>query len=282
VQAVVEWLEEAAASGHAAMALMLPLYFLLRGRTPEALLAYARLCPPAPASQQQADLADLLTEAARVLPAPQRALVVAVRGGDAAPSLLPVGEEGAEGGERQRGGVALTGSLPAVAADVAPAMLAVGSSPTTAPLVGSVPVILQRAQRAAAAASAAGATGGGADHGAASWQQPGQEQQQQRAAPLLVFGQQQAQAQEQRQRQGQRVMGRGGLGPADGEAVDMEQLQEEEEDMEEAEERSFARFGEVHGGGGGAGHELERVLGLGAATGKGKRRHMPRGGSAYR
>ena len=55
---------------------MLPLYFLLRGRTPEALHAYARHCPRTPATQQQLELQALLTEAARMLPAPQVRLLL--------------------------------------------------------------------------------------------------------------------------------------------------------------------------------------------------------------
>lgn len=178
LQAAVAWLEAQAAGGTVEAALMLPIFYLLRGRTPEALHAYARHCPRTPSTQQQQDLAALLTEAARLLPAPQRALLV--RQG-AAPALLP-----AEAGDgEEAAGVALVGGgIPDVAAEGAAArpLVSVGPTAAEAPLVGSIPVLLEQQRLAAAAAhtaadgDAAAAGGGGgaaAEHkGAAQQPQP--------------------------------------------------------------------------------------------------------------
>lgn len=156
LQAAVSWLEAQAAGGTAEAALMLPIYYLLRGRTPEALHAYARHCPRTPATQQQQDLAALLTEAARLLPAPQRALIVQQ---GTVPALLP--SEGGDGEEAA--GVALVGgAIPDVAAEGAAArpLVAVGPSAAQAPLVGSIPVLLEHQRLAAAAAQAATASDG--------------------------------------------------------------------------------------------------------------------------
>ena len=153
---------------------MLPIYFLLRGRTPEALHAYAAHCPRTPTTQQQLDLAALLSEAARTLPAPQRALIVQ-RG--AASALAPAG--GSSGGAA---GVALTAGLPALAGDVAPALLSLGPSPAQAPLVGSIPVMMEQQRLAtAAAASAAAAAARAAAEAACGGQQQAQ---------AMLFGQQ--------------------------------------------------------------------------------------------
>jgi hypothetical protein len=178
----VGWLEAQAAGGQLEAALMLPIYFLLRGRTPEALHAYATHCPRTPTTQQQLDLAALLAEAARTLPAPQRALIVQH---GAAPALTPA--DGSSGGEAA--GVALAAGLPALAGDVAPALLSVGPSPGQAPLVGSIPVLLEQQRLAAAAAAAAAAAR--AAEAAGTKRQAGGGGGQQQAQPML-FGQQNA------------------------------------------------------------------------------------------
>ena len=49
LQVVCGWLAGQASSHHPQCGLILVLYYLLRGRTPEALLAYAQHCPPAAA-----------------------------------------------------------------------------------------------------------------------------------------------------------------------------------------------------------------------------------------
>ncbi|PRW59389.1 E3 ubiquitin- ligase HOS1 [Chlorella sorokiniana] len=180
-QAAVAWLEVQAAGGTIEAALMLPIYYLLRGRTPEALHAYARFCPRTPATQAQQELAALLTEAARLLPAPQRALIVQQ---GAAPALLP-----AEGGDgEEAAGVALIGgSIPDVTAEGAAArpLVAVGPTAAEAPLVGSIPVLLEQQRLAVAAdqtASDGEAAAGGAGGGGAAAAQKGSAQQ---AQPML-------------------------------------------------------------------------------------------------
>ena len=234
---------------------MLPLYYLLRGRTPEALHAYAAHCPQPAASREQQELAGLLAEAARMLPAPQRALVV-VHG--APPALRQAGEEA--------GGVALMGAVPdlAPAGSAAPALVSVGPSLAEAPLVGSIPVLLEQQRLAAAAAqpAAEGEQGGGG--GAAAGGTAAQQRAQNQPQPML-FGQPAGGA-----AGGRRQHAADGA-PAAGAGFGAAAASPLDEPMAPA---------------GPAGrHEMDRVLGLGgtpgggARGGKGKRRL---GGSAYR
>ena len=259
------WLEAQAAGGQLEAALMLPIFFLLRGRTPEALHAYATHCPRTPTTQQQLDLAALLAEAARTLPAPQRALIVQQ---GAAPALTPA--DGSSGGEAA--GVALTAGLPALAGDVAPALLSVGPSPGQAPLVGSIPVLLEQQRLAAAAAAAAAAARAAAEAAGTERQAAGGGQQQ--AQPML-FGQQSA------------AGARGG-----GAATPPSSFFGNQAGASAAAGDEMPLSGVFPAAGGSApGHEFDRVLGLSpapmaAAAGqtpgggaKGKRRW---GGSAYR
>ena len=87
----------------------------------------------------------------------------------------------------------LMAGIHAVATDAAPALLSVGPSPAQAPLVGSVPVLLEQQRREAAAGVAAADAEGGSGGKAAQQQQQQQQpmarsQQQQQPAPML-FGQ---------------------------------------------------------------------------------------------
>jgi hypothetical protein len=263
------WLEAQAAGGQLEAALMLPIYFLLRGRTPEALHAYATHCPRTPTTQQQLDLVALLTEAARTLPAPQRALIVQQR---AAPALATAdGSTGSDGGSA---GVALTGGLPALAGDVAPALLSVGPSPGQAPLVGSIPVLLEQQRLAAAAAATSTAARVAAEAAGSERQVAGGGGQQ--AQPML-FGQQGS------------AGARGSVAAAPSSSFFGNQAGTAAGAGEEL--PLSGAFAGAGGGGGASGHEFDRVLGLSpapmaAAAGqtpgggaKGKRRW---GGSAYR
>jgi hypothetical protein len=249
LQEVLGWLEREAAEGQAYAALMIPLYHLLRGRTPQALLEYSRRCPAAPTSPQQADLAALLAAAAGALPAPQRALAVATAPG-AAPALLPATEQDAA---RGAAGVRLMEKVAEVArAELAPAMLAVGPTPTEAPLVGSVPALLERQREASAAAAAREAA-------------PTQAQQA-REAPVSLFGQPAAGAAHASEARA----GAGGVFGAAGDDAD-------------AEAAAGVPAGSWAAAAGPA-HEFDRVLGLaapgGTPGGRGKRRYF--GGGARR
>ena len=127
------WLEARAKAGEPSAGLLLALYYLMRGRTPEALLAYNRLCPARPATVEQAQVLKLLAGAARMLPAPQRALVV--REGDAAALLVP------DAAAEDQQGTSLVARLPELATD-APRLVSVGPTLSESPLVGSVPVVV--------------------------------------------------------------------------------------------------------------------------------------------
>ncbi len=157
--AAVAWL--AAAAGEVPQAgLMLSLFYLIRGRAPEALAAYAAHCPAADVDgggeeemeeggrlgELRAQLAALLGAAARALPAPQAGLATRRA---AAPALRAAGADGA-------GGAApLAAGLPGAGAPAAPALVAEGPSLAATPFVGSV------AAMAAGARAARGAGGGG-------------------------------------------------------------------------------------------------------------------------
>lgn len=244
-QAAISWLEGQAREGTQEAALMLPLFFLLRGRTPEALHAYAAHCPQPPASREQQELSGLLAEAARMLPPPQRALVVQL---GPTPALLRAAA--GQGGE-EAGGVALMGALPDLspAGSAAPALVSVGPSLSEAPLVGSIPVLLEQQRLAAAAAQPAAQDseqgGDVSPRGAAAQQRLQQPQ------PML-FGRPAG--------EGAPAAGGGGFGAA----------------------TAASPMDEPMAPAGPAGrHEMDRVLGLGGTPrgAKGKRRL---GGSAYR
>lgn len=221
---------------------MLPTFFLLRGRTSEALHAYSRLCPRAPASQQQHELAALLAEAARMLPAQQRALVVQ-RGATAA--LLPA----AAGGSREEGaGIPLMAGVIATAGDVAPALLSVGPTAAQAPLVGSVPALLEQQRLAAAAAGGEKAASSAA------------QQQEAQAAQPRLFGPAPAGQPQPAVAVPAAAPGFGAAGLAAAEAV-----------------QEFAPASAAA-----SGHEFDRVLGLAIASRPGGRSKRRFGGSAFR
>lgn len=246
-QAVVSWLEAQAAGGRAEAALMLPLFYLLRGRTPEALHAYSRLCPGAPTSQQQQELAVLLAEAARMLPAQQRALMVQ-RG--AAPALLPASSGGAA---EEGAGVPLMAGVAPVAADVAPALLSVGPSAAQAPLVGSVPAALEQQRLSAAAAADSRAAPAAA--------KPEARQPEAQGVQPMLFG---PAATGQHGAAPVPPAAASGFGAAGFVAVD--------KTMQEV----------VPANGQAGGHEFDRVLGLATAPRQGGRSKRRFGGSAYR
>ena len=230
---------------------MLPIYYLLRGRTPEALHAYARLCPRTPATQQQQDLAALLTEAARLLPAPQRALIVQQ---GAAPALLPA--QGGDG-EEPAGVALLGGGIAEVAAEGAAArpLVAVGPTAAEAPLVGSIPVLLERQRLVAAAAQTASdgdAAAGGSSGGAAAAQKGTSQQPQ----PMLFSAPAAGSA------AAPPVPSTGGFGAASAAAA-----------APPADVAMLPATGA---------HEFDRVLGLAPAAGGGGRSKRRWGGSAYR
>lgn len=152
--AVAAWLERAAVGGHSQAGLLLSLFHLMRGRVPEALLAYNRLCPAARASTEQAQVLELLRSTASMLPPAQRALVV--RQGSA-PALL-VGEDSDETcGEMEMGDTgALLARLPELVVEDMPRLVAVGPDEARAPLVGSVPVLVNGSQAETVAATSAG------------------------------------------------------------------------------------------------------------------------------
>lgn len=142
--------------------LMLTLYYLLRGRTVEALTAYARFgrtCTAASAPEladAKAQLEGLLAASARLLPEAQRALVVA---SGPVPELRTGGEDGVEDAMEIGGGVSVATVVPGVEAPIMSPLLSVGPSPSEAPLVGGVTVmgVAQQAKQGGAHAAASGA-----------------------------------------------------------------------------------------------------------------------------
>jgi hypothetical protein len=148
--AAVAWLEHSARSVPQA-GLMLSLFYLMRGRTPEALRTFAALCPPGAGAGDESDgnsgrlaelrgeLQALLRGAAEGLPAVQRALVV---GRAPAPGL-----RAAEGAEEGGAGVALAAAVPGLDAGGLPALLAEGPTLAETPLVGSIPALSAAGRR---------------------------------------------------------------------------------------------------------------------------------------
>ncbi|GAB4815684.1 hypothetical protein N2152v2_002730 [Parachlorella kessleri] len=198
-QVACGWLASEAPS-HPQCGLILVLYYLLRGRTPEALLAYAQHCPPEPAGEDgtaQGHLEELLRQAGSALPAVQRALALreapepALRSADDPGAAQQGTADGAEGGH---GSLPLAAAVPGLPTDGQAPILTEGPSLLRAPLVGSVPALLalrdwQRAQQEGAAAVAALAPGEAAGApapppvlGAAAAASQAQAQSQQRAA----------------------------------------------------------------------------------------------------
>jgi hypothetical protein len=192
--AAVAWLQRSAArNGVPQAGLMLSLFYLMRGRTPEALHAFATHCPPPAAAGEDAPAADgraarlaelraqleaLLHAAARMLPAPQRALVVA-HGACPALRVSQGGDDADDDNEGLAGSVALAAAVLGLDAGGMPAVVSTGPSPATAPLVGSIPDLASGARRSGAADAAGAAEEGGAAPGGPA-----------AVAPLL-FGQQQ-------------------------------------------------------------------------------------------
>jgi hypothetical protein len=149
--ALISWLQRSMHSMPSA-GIILTLYFLMRGRTPEALLAYAQFGRQATAmaaggaaaadgsSLEEAcgHVEELLRAASRTMPAAQRALVV---GTAAEPALRFSAEDhdmlAADGGVGG-GGIALASALPGLDTGGLPTLLSVGPTPAEAPLVGSV------------------------------------------------------------------------------------------------------------------------------------------------
>ena len=153
--ALISWLEGSTQSMPQA-GLILTLYFLMRGRTPEALLAYAKATRKNggdgggddEVETARLQLEELLRAAARTMPAAQRALVVGTA--REAALILPGGSGGASGEESDAagGGIALSSALPGGllletngggggGGGVTP-ILSVGRTPVEAPLVGGV------------------------------------------------------------------------------------------------------------------------------------------------
>uniref|UniRef100_A0A1D2ACK0 ELYS-like domain-containing protein n=1 Tax=Auxenochlorella protothecoides TaxID=3075 RepID=A0A1D2ACK0_AUXPR len=111
-EAALAWLS-AQAGSHPPAAAMWALYYLERGRTPEALFAYAHAFPPGPpTSEPQAQLVALLERAARDLPTVYASLVVRVDPGARGPSLRPLSGGDDEQGAGERTDVALGFALP--------------------------------------------------------------------------------------------------------------------------------------------------------------------------
>ncbi|KFM23105.1 E3 ubiquitin-protein ligase HOS1 [Auxenochlorella protothecoides] len=111
-EAALAWLS-AQAGSHPPAAAMWALYYLERGRTPEALFAYAHAFPPGPpTSEPQAQLVALMERAARDLPTVYASLVVRVDPGARGPSLRPLSGGDDEQGAGERTDVALGFALP--------------------------------------------------------------------------------------------------------------------------------------------------------------------------
>jgi Nuclear pore complex assembly len=168
--ALISWLQRSTHSMPSA-GIMLTLYFLMRGRTPEALLAYAQygkhaaagaamvggavgaLSPSSSSSLVEArrHVEELLRAACRTMPAAQRALVVGIA---SEPALRfsgedqeMLGEESGEGGGggADGGGTALVSALPGLDTGGLPMLISVGPTATEAPLVGGVMTAIARA-----------------------------------------------------------------------------------------------------------------------------------------
>ncbi len=153
--ALISWLQRSTHSMPSA-GIILTLYLLMRGRTPEALLAYSLYGKQAAAAAGAEEICghveELLRAACRTMPAAQRALVV---GTAAEPALLFSAEDqamvAADGGDgvggfgNAGGGTALVSALPGLDTGGLPMLISVGPTSAEAPLVGGVMTSLARA-----------------------------------------------------------------------------------------------------------------------------------------
>ena len=148
---LTNWLAETTAT-IPQCALLLCLYYLIRGRTPEALLAYAQHCEALPGSNPElregcVRVEELLRAAAKMMPAAQRALVVGTTHGGA----VCIRTSTSTDVEVERGeGVALVSVLPGLDAGGLPSVVTAAPVPSQAPLVGSVFVSTAAASNATA------------------------------------------------------------------------------------------------------------------------------------
>lgn len=149
--ALLSWLQRSIDSMPSA-GIILTLYYLMRGRTPEALLTYAKygthvaemtgtsavLDSSSSMKKVCGQVEELLRAACRIMPAAQRALVV----GTAAEPALRFSEEDQEkmiiDGGVHSGGIALVSALPGLDTGGLPTLISVGPTDAEAPLVGGV------------------------------------------------------------------------------------------------------------------------------------------------
>ena len=136
--ALLTWLQNASSSFPQA-GLLLTIYLLIRGRSPEALLAYAEYGRAAQEDQSLAtacsQLEDLLRAAARMMPAAQRALVVA----SAPETALVLPSQGRDVPMVEVGaGVAVASALQGLETGNIPSLVSMGPSHVEAPLVGGI------------------------------------------------------------------------------------------------------------------------------------------------
>lgn len=151
--ALISWLQRSIHSMPSA-GIILTLYLLMRGRTPEALLAYAQYGKQAAVLASTAgtvgdgdsslkeacgQVEELLRAAYRTMPVAQRALVVSTA---AEPALRFSAEDQeiiiADGGGSGGGGTALISALPGLDTGGLPTLISVGPTAAEAPLVGGV------------------------------------------------------------------------------------------------------------------------------------------------